>query len=120
MYACILLQVQNFSIIHNNLGMGPGKENYVLENNRWLFITILVCKGLVGFVPTFVGIDVWFLFRDFEIDTLVGKSSNSRLVSIAMNSSHIHHILLAISNWVGWSYWVFVSCCIGDKKTITV
>jgi hypothetical protein len=32
-----------------------------------IFITILVCKGLVGFVPTFVGIDVWFLFKDFGI-----------------------------------------------------
>ncbi len=58
-----------------------------------------------------------------NLDTLVGKSNNSRLASIAMNLSHIHHILmflLPISYWVGWSYWVFVSCCIGDKKKMMV
>lgn len=84
-----------------------GKQQVVI------FITILVCKGRVGFVSTFVGIDIWFLFIDFGIfiyaliQTLwLGNLVIQGWLSIAMNSSHIHHILmflLPISNWVGWS-----------------
>ncbi len=25
-------------ILHNNLGVGLGKENCIMENNRWLFL----------------------------------------------------------------------------------
>ncbi len=31
------------------------------------FMTILVCKKIVGFVLAFVGMDVWFFFSYFGI-----------------------------------------------------
>jgi hypothetical protein len=30
-------------------------------------MTIIVCEGIVGFVPTFVNVDVWFFYKDFGI-----------------------------------------------------
>ncbi len=38
-----------------------GRKNYIIESNRWLLakdMTILVCMRIVGFVPTFIGINV--------------------------------------------------------------
>ncbi len=90
-------------------------------------MNIVVCKGIVGFIPTFVIVDVCgFFFSRFwniclcsNLGTLGWESNNLTLTSIPMNSLCIHHILLLlllVSNWVGCNDWVFESCQIGDKK----
>jgi hypothetical protein len=58
MYAQEFYKFRTFCFYKLNQFKKRGRKNYIIESNRWPLANTLVWMRIVGFVPTFLGINV--------------------------------------------------------------